>query len=276
MGCPNLQRIPVNVITDEPPDDFDFTPAEVLKGFDNIAGGNAYQAVAGSDVVVLQRAALPAARLTGNVNPNNANIQVDANPAGLGRNDFVFITDCVNADMFKAVSVSANNGNGNSSITIVHSRGANTTNNLSKIYGRDARVMGFQSLAYYVRDTGRSTAAGSPIYSLYTSAREFGGGAVPAAMELVEGVEDMQLTYGVDGDGDRSIDSYRTAADVDDWAAVMSVRIELLMQSLEDNVVASSGEFAQGNLQFNGSAVAPDGRLRQVYSSAVAIRNRLP
>lgn len=276
MGCPNLRRTPVNVIADDPPDDFDFSPAGVFKGFDNIADDNPYRAVAGSDVVVLQRAALPSARLIDKVNPGNASIQIDANPAGLGRNDFVFITDCVNADVFKAASVSANNNNGNDSATIVYSRGVTNRYKLSKIYGLDTQIMGFQSLAYYVRDTRRVTARGAPIYSLYVSAREFGSGAAPAAMELVEGVEDMQLTYGVDTDDDRSIDSYRTAADVGDWTTVMSVRIELLMQSLEDNVAAANGDFAQDNLQFNGSGVTADGRLRQVYSSVVAIRNRLP
>jgi len=278
MGCPNLQRIPLNVIAETPPADLSFTSANVLKGFDNVVDDstNTYAAVPGTDVVVLQRAALPAARLTGNVNPNNANIQVDGNPAGLGRDDFVFITDCVNADLFKANTVSSNNGNGNSGITIVHSRGSNNSNNLSKIYGADAEVMGFQSLAYFIRDTTRTTAGGSAIHSLYVKARTFGSGAAPVATELIEGVENMQLTYGVDTDADRSIDAYKVAADVTDWSAVLSVRIELLMQSLEDNVVAASGSFGQNNLQFNGAAVPQDDRLRQVYHSVVAIRNRLP
>lgn len=277
MGCPNLQRIPVNVIAETTPSDFNFTAAEVLKGFDNVVddSDNLYEAVAGTDVLVLQRAALPSVRLTGNLDPNNANIHIDSNPAGLGANDFVFITDCVNADLFKAASVSANNSNGGSGINIVHSRGTNNNNHLSKIYGSDAEVMGFQSLAYFVRDSQRSTAGGSAIYSLYVKARNFGRGAAPVAIELIEGVENMQLSYGVDTGGDRSVDEYQIASAVTDWSKVLSVRIELLMQSLEDKVMASSGESAQ-SLQFNGAAVTPDGRLRQVYSSAVAIRNRLP
>ena len=136
--------------------------------------------------------------------------------------------------------------------------------------------MGFQSLAYFIRDTNRTTAAGNPIHSLWVQARSLGSGAAPAATELVEGVENMQISYGEDTNDDRNIDVYRSAADVSNWAAVLSIRIELLMHSLDDNIVGSSGEFVQNNLEFNGAAVASDQRLRQVYRTAVAIRNRLP
>lgn len=273
MGCPNLQRVSVNVIAKDPPDDFDFTPAEVLVGHDNVAASNDYNAVAGTDVVVIQRAAPSPARLSGKLDPNNANIQIDSNPAGLGAGDFVFITDCIDADLFEATSVSVNPSG---DITIAHGANANDSPKLSKIYGSDAELLGFQSIAYFVRDTGRDTPGGEDIHSLYVKARNLGSGTAPIATELVEGVEDMQLTYGEDTDGDRSIDVYRSAADVSDWSAVLSVRIELLMQSLEDNIVGRSGVLAQGSLTYNGSTVTQDGRLRQVYSTAVAIRNRLP
>lgn len=273
MGCPNLERIPVNVIAKTPPSDLNFTAENVLIGQDNVSAGNAYSAVANTDIISIQRAVTPAANLTGNMATNNANIQISSNPAGLGASDFVFITDCINADLFSATTVS--NGNGNQ-ITIAHASNRNITNKLSKIYGSDAEIMGFQSLVYFVRDSGRTTPAGNAIHSLWVQARSLGNGAAPIATELVEGVEDMQITYGEDTDGDRDIDAYRSAADVTDFSAVLSVRIELLMHSLDDNIIGSSGEFVQNSLSFNGAAVASDQRLRQVYSTAVAIRNRLP
>lgn len=273
MGCPNLQRVSVNIIATDPPDDFDFTPAKVLVGHDNVAASNDYNAVAGTDFVVIQRAAPSPAQLSGNLDPNNANIQIVSNPAGLGAGDFVFLTDCVDADLFEATSVSANPSG---DITIAHGSNVNDNPKLSKIYGSDAELLGFQSIAYFVRDSGRDTPGGEDINSLYIKARNLGGGTAPIARELVEGVEDMQLTYGEDTDGDNSVDVYRTAANVGDWSAVLSVRIELLMQSLEDNIVGSSGVLAQSSLTYNGSTVAQDGRLRQVFSTAVAIRNRLP
>ncbi|WP_372749855.1 PilW family protein [Litorivivens sp.] len=282
MGCPNLSHIKVNVISDAPPDDMDFTGSGVISGLDNVGTSNDYSAVAGTDIVEFQRAGLPATRLAGNLPPNNANIQVESNPAGLVRNDYVFITDCVNADLFTATTVSNSQNGGNSNggssnravVTITHAEGVNTSNRLSKVYGEDAMVMGFESVAYFIRDTNRDTAKGHSIHSLYIRAREPGsGGTAPVAQELVEGVEDMQLTYGVDTSDDRTVDAYKTAADISDWSKVLSVRINLLMQSIDDSVVSS----AQRGLIFNADAVnTNDGRLRQTYSTAVAIRNRLP
>jgi type IV pilus assembly protein PilW len=276
MGCPNLQRIPLNIIANNPPADFNFTAASVLLGQDNVSATNPYNAVENSDIVIIQRAVTPAVNLAGNVAPNNANIQIESNPAGIGANDLVFVTDCINADLFKATNVSNNGGNGNSNVTIAHASNSNTTNRLSKIYNADAEVMGFQSLVYFVRASSRTTPNGSAINSLWVQARNLGSGATPMATELVEGVENIQISYGEDTDDDQDIDVYRNAADVSNWAAALSVRIELLLHSLDDNIVGSSGEFVQNTLIYNGAAVASDQRLRQVYSTAVAIRNRLP
>lgn len=285
MGCPNLSHIDVNVLSKNPPDDMDFTFGGVVNGIDNVARSNDYRAVVGSDVVMFQRAGLPIMRLDGNLTPNNANIQVESNPAGLERGDYVFITDCVSADLFTATTVSNsqnNNGNGNgngtgnntSAVTIAHSSATNISNRLSKIYGKEAMVMGFESVAFFVRQTARQTPRGLPIHSLYVRARSPGsGGANPIAQELVEGVEDMQLSYGVDTTDDRAVDVYQTAAQVADWSKVLSVRIRLLLHSTDDGALNT----AQRGLVFNEAAVTTDdGRLRQVYETAVAIRNRLP
>ncbi|MBB3048715.1 type IV pilus assembly protein PilW [Litorivivens lipolytica] len=271
MGCPNLARVPLNVIAKEPPDDLNFTPGGVLKGYDNVASGNAYSAVTGSDVVVIQRADPRMAGLTGNLDPNNANIQIDNNDAGLGPGDFVLITDCTHADLFEATTVSNNQNAGNQRFTVTHANNANDNNKLSKTYGEDAFLLGFQSVEYFVRNTGRTTAGGRPIHSLYVRERQFDSATPRVAQELVEGVQDMQLTYGEDGNGDRAVDSYKTASAISDWSKVLSVRIELLLHSLEDNVV-SGGQL----LTYNGAAVAQDGRLRKVYTTTVAVRNRLP
>ena len=115
-----------------------------------------------------------------------------------------------------------------------------------------------------------------------------------ANQELVEGVEAMQILYGVciDTDADNNIDTvsppYRTAAQVAaggaiggvagavDWGNVCSVRIDLRLVSLEDNIV-----IATQTLVFpadTGNPFTPnpaDRRLRQGFSTTVLIRNRL-
>ena len=58
------------------------------------------------------------------------------------------------------------------------------------------------------------------------------GNADRANEELAEGIEDMQITYGVDTNNDKAVDQYVTANAVADWATVLSVRISLLLASV--------------------------------------------
>lgn len=91
-----------------------------------------------------------------------------------------------------------------------------------------------------------------------------------AAEELIEGVENMQIQYGEDLDGNRSADVYRSADQVVDWGAVVSVRISLLLQSVEDGIVSHPQTY-----RFNGmTTTATDRRLRRTFSTVIALRNR--
>ncbi len=54
----------------------------------------------------------------------------------------------------------------------------------------------------------------------------------PTAVPLVEGIENMQLDYGLDNNGDGYPDSYTTApASPVDWSLVMAIRINLLARN---------------------------------------------
>ncbi|SDX03755.1 type IV pilus assembly protein PilW [Nitrosomonas eutropha] len=92
------------------------------------------------------------------------------------------------------------------------------------------------------------------------------------ADELVEGIENMQIQYGEDTNGDRAVDIYRTADLVADWENVVSVRIDLLVRSVENNIATQPQTYT-----FNGETVTPtDRRLRQVFSTVISLRNRAP
>lgn len=107
-----------------------------------------------------------------------------------------------------------------------------------------------------------------------------------APQELVEGVQAMQILYGVcniDTDGDGNNDSvgappgYVTAANVAavDWPNICSVRIHLLLVSLENNIVTQPQTvFFPAD---TANAINPADRcLRQAFSTTVRIRNRWP
>lgn len=104
--------------------------------------------------------------------------------------------------------------------------------------------------------------------------------------ELVEGVQALRILYGVcnmDTDGDGRNDSvgappgYVPAANVAlaDWPNVCSVRIHLLLVSLDNNIVTQPQTvFFPAD---TANAINPGDRcLRQAFSTTIRIRNRLP
>jgi len=112
------------------------------------------------------------------------------------------------------------------------------------------------------------------------------------AQEMIEGVQAMQILYGIcttDADGDGINDSvtfpypgaasaYVNAATItadNNWDRVCSVRINLLLVSLEDRVVTEPRAVVFP--ADTATTVAVNDRcLRQAFSKTIAIRNRIP
>ncbi|RZL14978.1 MAG: hypothetical protein EOO89_15275, partial [Pedobacter sp.] len=93
--------------------------------------------------------------------------------------------------------------------------------------------------------------------------------------ELLEGVEDMSITYGEDTaspDPDYVPDVYRSAADVVNWSRIDAVRVEFLVASIEDRVLSDRQVYT---FRSSTPTTATDYRLRQVFSTTVGIRSRL-
>lgn len=109
------------------------------------------------------------------------------------------------------------------------------------------------------------------------------GNAVP----LFPGVEQFQVLFGEDTDGDLSIDRY-VPAGVANMANVRVAQISVVIRGTNrSNVTAASAtvnhfgtEYAPGNIAPNNdtgsvSVVPADGRLRKHFTYYVALRNRL-
>ena len=155
-GCRSIKEITPNIIANSPPVFEDIVDS--LAVYENGSGWTnptTLTRVAGSDVITLQSTRGSGASLTGNMSADNANIQVDSNPDGLVANDLILISDCSNADLFRASSVS--NG---STVTIAHANNVNTDNRLSKAYQDDAQIMSFDAHSYFIA-TGSNGEAGS-------------------------------------------------------------------------------------------------------------------
>lgn len=181
----------------------------------------------------------------------------------LDRWDFLFVTDCEMGSIFQKT-------NSDNTQTIAYVSGVGDPGNISSDLGREyetenARLMKLKSVTYYLRDNSND------VPSLYRKVD------TKPVEEVIESIEDLQLSYGVDSNGDNSVDQYDTADVVDadnNWDNVLAVRIELLARSLNDGVTP------QGQPQayfFSGQEVMPnDTYQRLVVSADVSLRNRLP
>lgn len=174
---------------------------------------------------------------------------------GFTTNNFLFVTDCFNSDIFQPSAVTAN--------TISHATSGspgNTASILSTSYGKEAQIYTVSTIVYSIQNG----VSGLP--SLYRTTNGDN-------QELIEGVEDMQILYGEDTDNDGVVNYYVPAGTTGlNMSQVISVRISLLAQTIDDNIASRTGI----NYTFNGATTAaPDKRLRQVSTFTVAIRSRL-
>jgi type IV pilus assembly protein PilW len=132
-----------------------------------------------------------------------------------------------------------------------------------------AEVQRLGKKAYYVAPT----TAGEPALWRWDGAG--------AAQEMVEGVERLEVLFGVDANGDQEVDRYDTAQQVNQsnaWPNVISVRIAVLVRSGPGVIPTNAAQRLDADL--DGAITCPDecftdGRLRQVFTTTVALRNRL-
>lgn len=139
-------------------------------------------------------------------------------------------------------------------------------------FANGSRLMRLSGITYYIRNNPHG------IPSLYRQKLSVASGAATTtAEELVEGVEDMQITYGVDTDSSNDVaqkgmrvDAYVAASAVTDWTRVVAIKLTLLFQTAENNVSQAPQTYT-----FNGSTVtASDRRIRKTATHVVRLRNR--
>lgn len=274
FGCAgNATRI-VNTLNNADQYAWDFSTA--LQGFEAQSNGTWLPALnnsitnvtdpdplSGRDIITLRHATGNPTKVTkhpGNPNQDPGSADIQVNPGnGLSQGDIAMISDCVNSAIFQIT-----NNNPDTSGTLVHNTGVNdpppgnVTKKLGKEYEKAGSVIRLTTTTYYIRSDSEDRP------SLY---RLKGTDDVD---ELIEGVEDMQILYGEDIDGNRGVSFYATADKVAIWDNVISVRISLLLRTLEDNLASSPQSYT-----FNGATTTPsDRRLRRVFTVTVNLRNR--
>lgn len=129
----------------------------------------------------------------------------------------------------------------------------------AQMYTNTATVMPYQASAFYIGD---STAFGNAMPALKRAVLKDG---VVVSEEIALGVEDMQILYGEATD---AAIQYRTADQVEEWAAVVSVQVNLLFRS-QAPMLDRAKDFPFMENTYN------DRFARQVVSSTFGLRNRI-
>lgn len=109
--------------------------------------------------------------------------------------------------------------------------------------------------------------------------RHNGTGSSDRSEELFEGVASLQALYGVARGGGNQVTDYVVASQVVDWHRVSAVRISLLLQSVDDSLLAVPQSYDFHGVRYDGTpgnGPAPvDRRLRRVFSTTLALPERL-
>lgn len=194
---------------------------------------------------------------------DTANIKIeDAAACGLQQDSIVLVTDCATADMFAITNNPLNAGADFN--TLAHASGNNLSSRLSGFYGPGSQVYNLYGAVLYI---GKGASGEPALFRRRLNTISTGY----VTEELVEGVENMQITYGQDTDGNHTPDYYVVASSVTDWDKVIAARITLLLRSSDNNITQASQTYS-----YNGATVtASDRRLRRVFTTTIALRNRL-
>lgn len=134
--------------------------------------------------------------------------------------------------------------------------------NPATAYRNGASVMSYVANAYYIG--GSTVIPGMPALK-----RQVLTSAGRRAEELAQGVESIELQFGVDTDTtmDGDVDIFLNADQVTDWAAVIAVRYVMIFRS-QTEIFNSNESITLNGVTYN------DRFLRQLVSSTVRIRNR--
>jgi type IV pilus assembly protein PilW len=237
---------------------------------DSPAGAiNTAAITAGTDILVFRNVQQPGQKLVQVLQPNGDPVVTapGGNP-GFGVNDIVMVSDCEQGAVFRVTGM---NVVGNQA-TLLHASGGTFFDNaanvnsptgvvpftlsfLGRAYGAEATVSAVESTYFFIAPSTRQDNRGNTPLALWQKVGR--GGAV----ELIQGVDDLQVLYGVDttlADGIANPNQYMSFDAVPaDVGQIVAIRASISVNSVD--------------------AVTEDGnRLQRTFSKTVLVRNANP
>ena len=163
----------------------------------------------------------------------------------------VVVSDSIKAHIFKVSTLTLNG----SQLIINHANswGGDNTNPLT-MFGLGAEILPLNTTVYFLAKGASGTT------SLYQKINK------GSALELLEGVENMSVTYS------SAANVYQQASATADWEAVRSAHVELLVRSLNDNVLGESQDYEFSGVKYED---VEDRRMRKKFITSVVPRSRM-
>jgi type IV pilus assembly protein PilW len=203
-----------------------------------------------SDIIVFRNLRQPTQRLTAIAQPlDDAVISAPDGDPGFGVDDVVMMADCEQSAVFRVTGMNVV-GNEATLQNAVNTGGVSpffqnatlvtppagpqvnfTKSFLGRSYGTDTVVGAVDATYFFIADSLRNNNTGDTPLSLWQKV----GTAAP--VELIQGVENMQILYGVDTtltDDVANANQYMTATAVPDPRQVVSVRVTLTVNSIDE------------------------------------------
>jgi type IV pilus assembly protein PilW len=254
--------------------------ADGVVGFENGVGWTNPTAVAraAGDVLSIRRSAGLQTGIVGSSDPVARTVTLRHNAAGVKNGDVVVLGDCTKAMMFRVTNNPVTTGVGDFPTVLAFGASGNaatlTPGAADFTEAGRATALRFIETTYFV---GTNPAGGRSLYRA----------SVDGVEELVDNVEDIDIVYGVDTsmpEPDDIADAYVRADQIvaapatPNWGQVVSVRVSLVVVGPEGNVTTNAQTYALRDTSGDGipdAQTAPDRRLRQVFTTTVALRNRV-
>ncbi len=242
------------------------------------SGGNVLDStnvVPATDIVRVWNAAGTGATIN-SISPGAGMTVVNSGLTDIEDGDILLLSDCQRADWVQACNVQ--DIGGGASINSVLSAGCVPGNDVTAVMRTQAggELVKLEGTMYYIGK--RADVATNPPALFRRQLSQNAG--LGNAEELVEGIENLQILYGINADNDnkKTVDSYVTANLVGDWSRVISVRVSVLVQSIEDNMLPAPQAYTFNGVRYDGAAgngaLPADRRLRRVFTSTITLRNR--
>lgn len=200
-----------------------------------------------ADILVFRAMERPATRLAATLQPTaDPVVSTPGGAPAFAVNDVVLIADCEQASLFRVTGISTTADETTlqwstaASAKPAYDNAANITTPLNDVipatmsllgrsYGREASVGRMEATFFFIAESTQADDRGNPVNALWRKV----GNAAP--VELVQGVEDMQLLYGVDSTADdvANVNQYQTIDNVADVNDIVAIQVTLTVSSVD-------------------------------------------